>query len=221
MQPLRRRSWSPARASARRPACAAPAARAPPARAACPAPPRSSSSSSGMLLHRKNDRRDASSRSLTRYGVFGADAGGILLDAEQELRAHQHGRQRHLDPGLEVAVGARLSGRASSGPCEIGLGDGPPVGASHQRATGSAWRRDLRPRPARRPARRRCRRRLGRVAAARSARVRPDDRDGVDRRLDPRMPVGIEVRLVGLARASRAAATASSGRRRRARADPP
>ena len=36
----------------------------------------STSSSSGMLLHRKNERREASSRSEMRYGVLGATDDG-------------------------------------------------------------------------------------------------------------------------------------------------
>ncbi len=56
----------------------------------------------------------------------------IVFDAEQELRTDEHGRQRHLNPRLEVAVGARLAvERHRSG--EIGRGDGTPVGAPHQR----------------------------------------------------------------------------------------
>ena len=70
-----------------------------------------------MLLHRKNDRRDASSRSLMRYAVFGANAGGILLDAEQELRTHQHRAQRHFDAGLKSAVRPRILDRTSAGLC--------------------------------------------------------------------------------------------------------
>ena len=76
---------------------------------------RSSSSSSGMLLQRKNDSRDASSRSLMRYGVFGGTPAGIVFDAEQELRADQHGRQRHFDAASKPPVRARLRDRASAG----------------------------------------------------------------------------------------------------------
>ena len=50
---------------------------------AFPARPASSSSSSGMLLHRKNDSREASSRSLT--GRLPGAAPRIALDAEQEV----------------------------------------------------------------------------------------------------------------------------------------
>ena len=59
-----------------------------------------------MLLQRKNDRREASSRSLTRYAVPGVAAGRLPLDAEQELRAHQHPLERLLNAALEAAFGA-------------------------------------------------------------------------------------------------------------------
>ena len=65
-QPLAGEVRSPAPASADRPACAGPGASR---TAGSPSSPRSataSSSSSGMLLHRKKDRRDASSTSLIR-----------------------------------------------------------------------------------------------------------------------------------------------------------
>ena len=81
-------------------------------RAQLTASPRaSSSSSSGMLLQRKNDSRDASSRSLMRYGVPGCDARRIALDAEQELRTHQQAPERALDPVLEAAAARGLRGR--------------------------------------------------------------------------------------------------------------
>ena len=65
-----------------------------------------------MLLHRKKESREASSRSLTRYGVPGAQSGRIVFDAEQEVRADEHGGNRHLDPGVEVVFGPRLADRA-------------------------------------------------------------------------------------------------------------
>ena len=37
-------------------------------------------------------------------GGIRRDAGRILLDAEQELRTHQHRAQRHLDAGVETAL---------------------------------------------------------------------------------------------------------------------
>ena len=62
-----------------------------------------------MLLHRKNDSRDASSRSLMRYAVLRRDAGRIVLDAEQELRADQDRAQRHLDARVEIRRPPRAS----------------------------------------------------------------------------------------------------------------
>ena len=65
--------------------------------------PRSSSSSSGMLLHRKNDSRDASSRSLTDTACR-ARRRRVALGAEHELRAGEDGAERALDAALEAAV---------------------------------------------------------------------------------------------------------------------
>ena len=92
-----------------------------------------------MLLQRKNESRDASSRSLMRYGVSGGDAGWILLDAEQELRAHQHRGQRHLDAGVEASVRACLPVQLER-PLQVGVCDRTPIGPPHERASGSAWR---------------------------------------------------------------------------------
>ena len=82
----------------------------------CPAAAASSSSSSGMLLQRKNDSRDASSRSLTRYAVPAATVAGSTLDAEQELRADQQPLERPLDPEVEAAFGAPVVRRTAAGP---------------------------------------------------------------------------------------------------------
>ena len=59
----------------------------------------SSSSASGIVLHRKNESRDASSTSLIRCAAAGPGAGRVALDAEQELRRHEH----RLDGGLDAA----------------------------------------------------------------------------------------------------------------------
>ena len=64
IQPLRRSS-SPARRNADPPACGAPAVPGPPGRLVCPWG-QPISSSSGMVLQRKNDNREANSRSLIR-----------------------------------------------------------------------------------------------------------------------------------------------------------
>ena len=70
------------RASIRRTCCSSTAGLLELARVAA-----SSSSSSGMLLQRKNDSRDARSRSLRRYGRARRAARGLAFDAEQEARA--------------------------------------------------------------------------------------------------------------------------------------
>ena len=57
-----------------------------------------------MLLHRKNDSREASSRSLMRYALPAATPARIALDAEQELRVDEHALERRLDAGVEAAV---------------------------------------------------------------------------------------------------------------------
>ena len=54
-----------------------------------------------MLLHRKNDSREASSRSLIAVDAAGRDVCRIALDAEQELGADQQALERALDPGVE------------------------------------------------------------------------------------------------------------------------
>ena len=65
-----------------------------------------------MLLQRKNDSRDASSRSLRRYAAPAAQVGRLALEAEQELRIDEHARQRALDAALERA-------RLASGAIEL------------------------------------------------------------------------------------------------------
>ena len=52
----------------------------------------------------KNDSRDASSRSLMRIDAVGGDGVRVALEAEQELRADEHERQRVLDAGVERAA---------------------------------------------------------------------------------------------------------------------
>src|SRR5262249_31950500 len=58
-------------------------------------------------------------------------AGRIALDAEHELGADEHARQRHLDAGVEVAVSARFPIQPHR-PGEVRLGDGPAIGSAHQ-----------------------------------------------------------------------------------------
>ena len=85
-----------------------------------------------MLLQRKNDSRDARSRSLTRYGVFGATVAGWLSSRNRNfgltrmLRSAismpdsnppfaappRYARQRHLQISSSV-TGRRYARRAS------------------------------------------------------------------------------------------------------------
>ena len=66
-----------------------------------------SSSSSGRLLHRKNDSRDASSRSLSAIRAPARDRRRRRLRAIEEVRAREDARQRAADAALEAAVAAR------------------------------------------------------------------------------------------------------------------
>ena len=70
--------------------------------------PASSSSSSGMLLHRKNDRREASSRSLMRYFCPGRDAGRLNFFAEHKFGIRQDAAKRHFDALIEQPVVSAL-----------------------------------------------------------------------------------------------------------------
>ena len=68
-----------------------------------------SSCSSGMLLHRKKDSRDASSTSLTGCAVAGARRGRVAFHAIQERRAGQHAGHARTDARVEVAAVRRVS----------------------------------------------------------------------------------------------------------------
>ena len=61
-----------------------------------------------MLLHRKNDRREATSRSLSRYAAsllrLTLRSARIAMDAQQEVRIDQHALERELDAGVEAAA---------------------------------------------------------------------------------------------------------------------
>ena len=124
------------------------------------------------------------------------DAVRILLDAEEELGADQHGGQRHFHPRLEPVGGARRAVELER-PLQIRVRDRPAVRPAHQvlqdpRRAGVVLVRSGRPAdehllPARRPAR------PGRI-------VRTRDRHLVDGRLEARVAVVVEVRLVGLTR---------------------
>ena len=60
------------------------------------------------------------------------DAGRVRLDAEEELRVHQHRAQGHLDPRVEVPSGAGLPVQLHR-LLEVRVGDRPPVGPAHER----------------------------------------------------------------------------------------
>ena len=93
-----------------------------------------------MLLQRKNDSRDASSMSLTRYACTGATVGGSLFDAEHERRAGEQAAKRELNAGLEGALLRGRRDRTSSSGCEVGFVDRPPIGAARERRRESSWR---------------------------------------------------------------------------------
>ena len=62
------------------------------------------------------------------------DAGGILLDAEQELRTHQHGAQAPSRcPRRNPPSAPRPCGRTSSAAARSASVDRPPIGPAHQR----------------------------------------------------------------------------------------
>ena len=112
-------------------------------------------------------------------------------------------RQRHLDARVEVAVRARLPIERERA-LQIGVGHRPPIGPPHQRRRESVLRGRVFLVPALAGLRHEDPAAARRVAGP-LRRVRTDDRDRVDRRLDARMPIRIEVRLVRLPLASRAA----------------
>ena len=91
----------------------------------------SSSSSSGMLLHRKNESRDARSMSLSRYDRARQRVRRLALDAEQEARRRQHAPQRSLDAGVESVFGlARAIEREQR--VEILFGHRTAIGATRE-----------------------------------------------------------------------------------------
>ena len=60
------------------------------------------------------------------------DAGRIRLDAEEEVGAHQHARQGHLDAGVEAALGVALLVERQRA-AKVGIGHRPPVRPLRQR----------------------------------------------------------------------------------------
>ena len=55
-----------------------------------------------MLLQRKNDSRDASARSSSRYGRVGAQVRRVGFEAEQEFRAREDELKRRFDAAIEL-----------------------------------------------------------------------------------------------------------------------
>ena len=88
-----------------------------------------------MLLHRKNDSRDASSRSLTRVRRPRRRAGRIVLDPEQELGIDEKPLEGPLDAGFEAPVAvfapARVVERQQR--IDVGVGHRTAVGAARER----------------------------------------------------------------------------------------
>ena len=85
-----------------------------------------------MLLHRKNDRREASSRSLIVCAAPGPDAGRILFDSIQERRARQDPRDAGANAVVEVAAVLTRLLVERHRRFDIGRGDGTPVRAPRQ-----------------------------------------------------------------------------------------
>ena len=121
------RAWAFGSASIRRTCCSSTSGSC-----SVPASAASSRASSGMLLHRKNERRDASSMPLIGWTLARARARGITLGAEYEPRARQDRVQRSLDAGVEPAF-ARPALIERHQRSDVGVGDGLPVGAARER----------------------------------------------------------------------------------------
>ena len=88
-----------------------------------------------MLLHRKNESRDASSRSLSRYAPLALGshlACRIAFDPEEKLRIDQHTLECGADPGLEAVAPARVVERQERS--DILVVHRAPIGAARQAA---------------------------------------------------------------------------------------
>ena len=57
-----------------------------------------------MLLHRKNDSREANSRSVIGCAAPGGSVGRVVLGAKQEGRARQNAGDTSADAGIEIAA---------------------------------------------------------------------------------------------------------------------
>ena len=149
----------------------------------CPRSARSSRRSSGMLLHRKNDSREASSRSLSRYvAAVEPSRRRIAMHAQQEVGIDEHALERELNARVEAAAVApavveeleqRLARRLASP-----AGDRRAARAS----TGSSSRRRAR-RPRSRAGRRRSRGGSACPSPVPVDRVRTADLDRADARV--------------------------------------
>ena len=84
-----------------------------------------------MLLHRKKESRDASSRSGDAVGRARGHAGRVLRHPEQERGAGQEAPQPQLDARLEAALGPPLRVEVEEHR-QIALRDRPAVGAAGQ-----------------------------------------------------------------------------------------
>ena len=125
-------------ASMRRVCCRAPAVHA-----ACSDAPDRRSSSSGMLLHRKKDRREASSRSLTAVDAARGDACRLLLEAEDEPRIDQHARQSRFDARARKLPSLRASLIEAQQRFEIRVANAAGDKPRARAWTRSVWRRRL------------------------------------------------------------------------------
>ncbi len=129
-------------------------------------------------------------------GGVRCEAGRILFDAKQELRAHQDGGERHFDARFEAVLRARFLVQRER-TLQVGARHRAPVRASHQRGKDAPRRVVFLGRTRR--ARHENPAAAGRLAGA-CRRIGPDDGNRVDGGLEPWMPVRIEARLVGLTR---------------------
>ena len=85
-----------------------------------------------MLLHRKKERRDASSRSLIRKAAPAATSARVALDAKQKLRADEQTLERALDAPRRTRLPRGLLVERQQ-ILDVGVGHRPPVGAARER----------------------------------------------------------------------------------------
>ena len=90
------------------------------------------SSSSGMLLQRKNDSRDASSRSLRRYVEPGGDVFRRPFNPEEKAWGGQNPLEAASDSTLEILLGASGLVEIHHDP-DVVLCEWPPIGSGGKR----------------------------------------------------------------------------------------